>query len=182
MTLLANRRYPEWAPAGTALRGPLPEEPNALRQAVTARLLELARAALAVLDIEAVRDCLLPTSRIEISPDDYECDAELANAVRRGLLRIERLSDVEVQSCIWRLRPDRPGHADLLLAGLNYTSQFSGWEKYLIPIPVAMQQAFEGDPGVAVSGDGRWLSVFAPLRDSLDDIVAVLELCVALQA
>jgi len=179
MPVLANRRYPQWAPPGTPLIGPLPEEQQARREAILARLLELARVALAVVDGEAARDCLRPTSRVAISPDDYEYDVDLCNALRRGLLRVERLSDLEVQTGVWRLRPDQPGVADLLLAGKGYPRQFVRWNEYAIPMPPAMHQAFQGEPGVAVSQDGRWLSVFAPLPDSLDDIVAVLELCVS---
>ena len=181
MPVLANRRYPQWSPPGTPLVGPLPEEPNARRDAAAARLLELARVAMAIVDGDAARDCLRPTSRIEISPDDYEYDAGHCNALRRGLLRVERLSDLDVQTGVWRLRPDKPGMADLLLAGMGYPRQFSGWDKYLIPIPPAMQQALNGEPGTVFSEDGRYGSVFVPLRDSLDDIVGVLELCTALQ-
>ena len=180
MPVLPHRRYPQWAPPGTSLLGPLPDGAEARRDAVVARLLELARVSLAVLDADAVRECVLPESRIEISPDDYAYDIERCNTVRRGLLRVERLSDLEPQTALWRLRPDRPGEADLALAGTEYTQQFSGWGKFPIPIPPAMQQAFDGEPGVACSDDGKRCSVFAPLRDSLDDVVAVLELCVPL--
>lgn len=180
MSVLANRRYPQWAPPGTPLTGPLPEEPAARREAVAARLLELARVAMAIVDGDAVRDCLRPASRIEISGDDYEYDADQCNALRRGLLRVERMSDLDVQTGVWRLRPDKPGMADLLLAGMGYPRQFSGWDRYLIPIPAAMQQAFDGQPGTGFSDDGRYCSVLAPVRDSLDDTVGVLELCVAL--
>ncbi len=178
MGVMTGRRYPQWAPPGTALTGPLPEAKEARISAIEARLRELARVSLAVLDIDAVRDCILPESRIEISPDDFAYDIDLANAVKRGLLRIERLSDLDPESAIWRLRPDKPGVADLVLAGRSYTSQFSGWGKFPIPIPEAMQCAFDGEPAAARSSDGRFLSLFAPLRDSLDDVVAVLELCV----
>jgi hypothetical protein len=182
MRIMAHRRYPQWAPAGTALIGPLPQEVEARIGAIEARLRELARVSLAVLDIDAVRDCLRPESRIEISPDDFAYDIDLANSAKRGLLRIERLSDLDPEAVIWRLRPDRPGMADVVLAGRSYTSQFSGWGKFPIPIPEAMQCAFNGEPAAARSDDGRFLSLFAPLRDSLDDIVAVLELCVSLGA
>jgi hypothetical protein len=180
MTVLANRRYPEWAPPGTALIGPLPEERGPRGEAMVARLLELGRVALAILDADAARECLRPSSRIAISPDDYEYDVELCNALKRGLLRVERLSDLDVQTAVWRLRPDLPGMADLLLAGKGYPRQFAGWNQYAIPVPEAMQCAFNGEPGVALSEHARWVSVFVPLRDSLDDIVGVLQLCTGL--
>jgi hypothetical protein len=179
MRTLPNRHYPQWSPPGTALVGPLPEG-SERKAAAEARLLELARVSLALLEGDAVRECVLPTSRIEISGDDYAYDVDLCNAVRRALLRLERLSDLEPQSAVWRLRPDRPGEADLVLAGQTYTSQFSGWDKFPIPIPGAMARAFAGEPGSAWCDDGRWLSVFTPIRDSLDDVVGVLEFCVAL--
>jgi hypothetical protein len=43
-----------------------------------------------------------------------------------------------------------------------------------------MQAAFEGETGTLISDDGELVSVFIPLRDSLDDIVGVLELCAVL--
>jgi len=177
MPVLANRKYPQWSPPGTPLTGPLPDGVSARRDAITARLLELARVAMAVIDGDAARDCLRPASRVEISPDDFEYDVDACNALRRGLLRVERLSDLDVQTGVWRLRPDRPGMADLMLAGMGYPRQSSGWDRYLIPVPAPMRQAFEGGPGVG--SDGRYCSVFVPLCDSLDDIVAVLELCAA---
>jgi len=180
MAVLPNRRYPQWSPPGTPLVGPLPEEPGARREATAARLLELARVALAVVDADAARDCLCPTSRIEISGDDFEYDTDLCNTLRRGLLRVERLSDLDVQSAVWWRRPDKAGMADLMLAGHEYTGQFSGWQKFPIPMPTAMERAFAGEPSTAFSEDGRWVSVFAPLHDSLDDVVAALELCVRL--
>ena len=181
MGIPAHRKYPQWAPPGTALAGPLPEAAPDRVRAVESRLLELARVSLAILDIDAVRDCIRPESRIEICPDDFAYDTSLANAVKRGLLRIERLCDLEPESAVWRLRPDKPGMADLVLAGRSYTSQFSGWGGFPIAIPDAMQSAFDGEPASALSGDERLLSVFAPLRDSLDDVVAVLELCFRLR-
>jgi len=179
MPVLAHRRYPQWSPPGTPLTGPLPDDIGARKQVIAARLLELARVAMAVVDGDAARDCLRPASRVEVSPDDYEYDVDACNTLRRGLLRIERLSDLDVQTGVWRLRPDKLGMADLMLAGMGYPRQFSGWDTYLIPIPTPMHQAFEGRPGVGIGSDGRYCSVFVPLRDSLDDIVAVLELCAA---
>ena len=180
MPVLPNRRYPQWAPPGAALIGPLPEEPAPRRQAIADRQLELSRVALAVIDIEAARDCLLPAAHVAVSADDFGYHIDLCNAVKKGLLRLERLTDLDVATAIWRLRPDQPGAAHLVLAGSTYTGQLVSWDKYTLPLPEAMRQAFDGAPGALFSDDGRWCSVFAPLRDSLDDIVAVLEVCAAL--
>ena len=180
MAVLRNRRYPEWAAPGTALTGPLPEGPEGRREACAARLLELARVSLAIIDIEAARDCVLPQARVETSSDDFGYDIELCNALKRGLLRVERLTDLDVSSAVWRLRPDKEGTADVVLAGSTYPRQFIEWDRYSIPAPDAMRRAFEGGPAPLFSDDGQWCSVFVPLRDSLDDIVAVLELCAAL--
>jgi len=179
MPVLPNRRYAQWSPPGAALVGPLPEDPEARRQAVADRLLELSRVALAVIDIEAARDCLLPAAHVAVSDDDFGYHIDLCNAVKKGLLRLERLTDLDVATAIWQLRPDQPGSAHLVLAGSTYTGQLVSWDKYTLPLPDPMRQAFDGAPGLLFSDDGRWCSVFAPLRDSLDDIVAVLEVCAA---
>jgi hypothetical protein len=177
MPVLPNRRYPQWAPPGTALLGPLPEDTAARRDAVVARLNELGRVALAVIDIDAVRDCLLPRARIEGPADDHGYDIDLCNRVKGGLLRVERLSDLGIATAIWRLRPDKAGTADLVLAGSAYPPQFIAWDEYAMPTPEAMQAAFEGRPGTLYGDKNELISVFVPLRDSLDDVVAVLELC-----
>jgi hypothetical protein len=180
MKVLSNRRYPQWAPTGTALTGPLPEQEGARIEAVAARLLELARVALAVLDIDAVRDCLLPEARVAAAADDHGYDIGLFNKVKSGLLRVERLSDLAVCTAIWRRRPDDQGKAEVLLVGSTYPPQLIEWDKYEIAIPDPMQAAFEGEPGRLVREEGELCSVFVPLRDSLDDVVAILQVCAAL--
>ncbi len=178
MAIPEHRKFPQWSPPGTALQGTLPVEREARVVALEARLRELARVSLAVIDADAVRECVLPESRVQISQDDFTYDIPQATAVKRALLRVERLSDLEPQVAIWRRRPDLEGKADLVLAGSDYTSQFSGWDMLTIPVPEAMARAFAGEPAAA-HGE-HYLSLFAPLRDSLDDVVAVLELCVQL--
>lgn len=175
--VLPNRRYPQWAPPGTALTGPLPEKEGARVEAVAARLLELARVSLAVLDIEAVRDCLLPQARVPVVADDHGYDIDLFNNVKSGLLRAERLTDLPVCTAIWRRRPDDPEKAEVLLVGSTYPPQLIAWDRYEVSLPDPMRLAFSGEPGRLVSEDGALCSVFVPLRDSLDDIVGVLELC-----
>lgn len=177
MPVLPNRRLPEFAPPGTALIGPLPAAPEARREAITNRLLELARVSLVVVEAEAARDCLLPISRVAISEDDFGYDIELCHRLRRGLLLVERLSDLEVTATVWRLPPDRPEVADIVLAGSDYSGQFSGWGKLQVSPPEEMRRAVAGEVASVWSEDGRWCSVFVPLRDSLDDIVGALELC-----
>ena len=181
MPVLPNRRFPEFAAPGTALIGPLPEEVKARREAVTNRLLELARVSLAIVDAEAARDCILPTARVSISSDDFGYDIDLCNRLRKGLLLVERLSDLDVVSTVWRIPPDKPEAADILLAGSSYTGQVSGWGKMEIEPPEEMRKAFEGETTSLWSADGNWSSVFVPLRDSLDDVVGVLELCAAMK-
>ena len=181
MPVLPNRRLPEFAAAGTALIGPLPKDPEARCHAVANRLLEQARISLAVVDAEAARDCLLPTARVSVSDDDFGYDIELCNRLRRGLLLVERLSDLEVAATVWRVPPDKPEVAEIVLAGSSYTGQFSGWGKLQIVPPEAMRRAFGGEAASVWSEDQNWCSVFVPLRDSLDDIVGVLELCAAMK-
>jgi hypothetical protein len=181
MAVLPNRRLEQLAAPGTALMGPLPEAAEARREAVRNRLLEQARVSLAVIEGEVARDCLLPGARVAGSEDDLGYDIELCNRLRRGLLLAERLSDLEVTATVWRVPPDRPEAADILLAGSGYSGQFSGWGKLQITPPEEMRRAFAGEATWAWSEDGDWCSVFAPLRDSLDDIVGVLELCAAMR-
>ena len=181
MPVLPNRRFPELAAPGTALIGPLPEDAKARREAVTQRLLELARVSLAIVDADAARDCLLPTARVSISSDDFGYDIELCNQLRKGLLLVERLSDLDVVSTVWRLPPDKPEVAEILLAGSSYTGQVAGWGKIEIEPPEEMRKAFEGETTSLSSADANWSSVFLPLRDSLDDVVGVLELCATMK-
>jgi hypothetical protein len=180
MTVLPNRRYPQWAPPGTPLTGPLPEEEGARLEAVAARLLELARVALAVVDIDAARDCLLPEARVPVVADDHGYDIDLFNKVKSGLLRAERLTDLSVFTAIWRRRPDDPDKAEVLLVGSAYPPELIEWDKYEVAIPDPMGLAFDGEPGRLVSGNAELCSVFVPLRDSLDDVVGVLQVCAPL--
>jgi hypothetical protein len=78
--------------------------------------------------------------------------------------------------------PDKPEVADVVLAGSSYTGQFSGWGKLQIEPPEAMRRAFGGEATSVWSDDCNWCSVLVPLRDSLDDIIGVLELCAAMKS
>ena len=177
---LPHRQYPQWAPLGTPLTGPLPAEPEPRREAVAARLLELGRVALALVDADAIPELLTPPSRVDIPYDSFAYDIDRCVRLKGELLRLERLCDLEPASALWQLRVDMPGAADMILAGSCCPPQFSGHMKYTIATPPAMKEAFGGSPAVAFSDDARWCSAFVPLRDTLDDIVAVLELCAEL--
>ena len=153
---LPHRRYPEWAPPGTALNGSLPTEPEPRREAVAARLLELGRVALALLDADTIPELLMPPSRIDIPYDSFAYDIGRCVKVKGELLRLERLCDLEPAAALWQQRVDMPGAADMILAGSCYPPQFSGHMKYTIATPAAMKEAFSGRPAVAFSDDGQW--------------------------
>ncbi len=166
------------APPGTPLHGPLPAEPDRRETALRERLQEIARVADLILDKDAARDMVLPLSRIEISPDDYNVDGPLFDQVKVQLLKVELLTDLPISTGLRRESLDQETVLDLMMAGSRYPVHLVGWDRYQTAITPGIRAALDGGIGHEESADGRCLSQFTPLVDSMGDVIGLLQLCV----
>ena len=147
-----------------------------MRETVDA-LLELAGTAANFADGDEARK-LVPRGQ----GDDYEVDARAFNSLKRTLLLAERLAQERLPgrppgTGVWVKNGER---AELVVAGSRYPGQFAGWASYATEPPEAMREAFAGRPAAAADEARGLVSAFAPVRDSFEQVAAVVEFCARL--
>lgn len=111
-----------------------------------------------------------------LSMDHYDVDHATFLRVKKLLMRIERLTDVVWNASVWLRLPGTDEVTAALLNGAHHRYYKFGQQQRAMPDE--MRRAFEtGQVTPAPSGpDDRQVTVLAPVRDSLQDVVAVVEL------
>ena len=144
------------------------------RREVEARLRRIARAGEVFLDGEAFKS-VLPDPAINTG-DDYRVDDEKFVALKRTLFKLKRLEEGDCSAQAWRRFEDpkegRPG-ATLVVPVDPHPRGVKG----VYPVSPALAEAFAGRVGVEeLEFRGvPILSVAAPIRDSLEDVVGAIE-------
>lgn len=164
------------------------------------RLKSVAHVGQLFIDGDACEEALRPAARAWTSGDDIDYDFEVAVPIKQTLLRLEEVEDFPYQAVLWRRRPDDPKKVEVLLAG----RMGSPYGRGPIPLPAPLKSALvQGKVAVASmsapayehslgeryghvwvvdhdsflrSGHASVISVFAPIRNSDDELVAALEL------
>jgi hypothetical protein len=103
--------------------------------------------------------------------DDYQVDDDAFVAVKKTLFRLKRISECDASLILWR--KCRDGAAIVMPMDAHLKDVKRG----LHPMTPAMADAFEGATVVEeqLFGNVPVLSVFEPVRDSMDDVVGVAE-------
>jgi hypothetical protein len=145
-----------------------------LRRETEERLRRLARAATVLVDGDAFK--AVPVDPSLNTGDDYRVDHDKFIAVKKTLLKLKRLEPGDVGVMTWRRFKDQ---ADITVPVDSHPCAVRPGNH---PITPAMAEAFEGRTAVQ---ELEWrgcplLSVCAPIRDSLDDVVGVVEVFASL--
>lgn len=142
--------------------------PAKTRREVEVRLRRIARAGEVFLDGEAFK-AVLPDPAINTG-DDYRVDDEKFVAIKKTLFKLKRLEEGDVSAQAWRRFEDG---ATLVVPVDPHPCEVKGKH----PVTPAMEEAFAGRTAVAeLEFRGvPILSVCAPIRDSLEDVVGVVE-------
>lgn len=139
------------------------------------RLRRIARAGTVFVDGEAFK--AIPVDPAHHTGDGYQVNHEAFIAVKRALMKLKRLEDGDIGVVSWR--PFGDGQADLVLAvDLHCCPVRPGNH----PIKPAMAEAFAGRTAVH-----EWefrgypiLAVCAPIVDSMEDVVGIVEVYASL--
>ncbi|HOX08195.1 MAG TPA: hypothetical protein PK280_17500 [Planctomycetota bacterium] len=147
-----------------------------VRRETEERLRRLARAASVLVDGDAFK--AVPVDPAINTGDDYRVDHEKFIAVKKTLMKIKRLEDGDAGIITWRRFKDQ---ADITVPVDSHPCAVRPGNH---PITPAMAEAFEGRTAVQEL-DWPWrgcpiLSVCAPIRDSMDDVVGVVEVFASL--
>ena len=174
---------------------------------VRRELAEVARIGQAFVDGDLCRKIYRPIGETFTNSDDIDFAPETCVPLKQTLMRLERLARVPCICSLWRRRPDRPEVGEPTLNGSFaspmhvYRPPMSGAKRKFDPPKMfpALAAAFRGRPawkltpsptatvaagrgfGADVRGVSKpaFIEHFVPVKDSMGEIAAVLEVFIA---
>jgi hypothetical protein len=167
-------------------------------------LAEVARVGQMFLDGDLARRAYFPHAEKFMCGDDMDFDPEAFMPLKKTMMRLERLARVPCSTTLWRRRPDLPDRGEALIFGgfaaphggnkpanrgyqpkpmfpelaRAFLKGKSAWK--LTRTPGADIMAERG-LGVRVKGlkGPAFIELFVPVKDSMGDVAAVLEVFAA---
>lgn len=154
--------------------------------AVREELIRLGEIAAGMLDGEIVKSIVTQKAahyvanpdpkHVFLASDYYDVDHEAFLAAKKFLIRLERLGKVKLNGSVW---VPVPGQDQVTLAVQNGAyHRYYQFGQAALATPTEMEEVLEtGRLAAAPSKpDEELVTVLAPVRDSLGDVVAVVEL------
>jgi hypothetical protein len=122
-------------------------------------------------------DYLLRTDGADrfLASDNYEVNYNAFDAVKKTLIRISRLVSFPADANLWMPISGHPGKVRIVIRNANELSQFWPWGALYQDMIPEMKIVLATGHRVTVKQKPGWVSVLAPVSDSLGDIVAVVE-------
>jgi hypothetical protein len=111
-----------------------------------------------------------------LAGDNYEVNHEAFDSVKKVLIRISRLVSFPADANLWMPIPDHPEKIHVVIRNANELSQFWPWGALYQDMIPEMKTVIETAKRFTVTRKPGWVSVLAPVSDSLGDVVAVVEL------
>ena len=110
-----------------------------------------------------------------LAGDNYDVDDVAFNAVKKTLTRLSHLASFPADVNLWMPIEGHPGKIQLVIRNRNEMSQFWNWgELYGDMIP-QMETVLKTGQRVTVTNKPGWISVLAPVYNSLGDVVGLIE-------
>jgi hypothetical protein len=107
--------------------------------------------------------------------DNYEVNDEAFNATKKTLVRLSRLAPFPCDINLWMPIAGHPEKVRVVIRNANELSQFWPWAALYQDMIPQMKQVLETGRRVTVAEKRGWVSVLAPVYNSLGDIVALVE-------
>lgn len=107
--------------------------------------------------------------------DNYEVNDTAFIAVKKTLLRLSHLAPFACDVNLWMPIPGHPGKIRVVIRNVHELSQFWPWGALYQDMIPSMKQVLESGRRVTVTEKPGWISVLAPVYDSMGDIVALTE-------
>jgi len=110
-----------------------------------------------------------------LAGDNYDVDDVAFNTVKKTLTRLSHLASFPADVNLWMPIEGHPGKIQLVIRNRNEMSQFWNWgELYGDMIP-QMETVLKTGQRVTVTNKPDWISVLAPVYNSLGDVVGLIE-------
>ena len=110
-----------------------------------------------------------------LGADNYDVNHEAFIHTKKTLIRLARLVDFPCDVNLWMPLPGPPDQVHIVIRNVNELSQFWKWGALYQETPPPMRRALETGERVTVSDSPGLVSVLAPVRNSLDEIVGLVE-------
>ncbi|SRR5579864_3618785 len=107
--------------------------------------------------------------------DNYEVNDESFIAVKKTLVRLSHLAPFPCDVNLWMPIGGHPDKMRIVIRNVNELSQFWPWGALYQDMIPAMKHVLETGGRVTVAEKPGWVSVLAPVYDSLGDIVGLVE-------
>lgn len=122
-------------------------------------------------------DYLLKTDAKDrfLASDNYDVNHAAFDAVKKTLIRISRLVSFPADANLWMPIAGHPDKVRIVIRNANELSQFWPWGALYQDMVPEMKTVLETGRRVTVARKPGWVSVLAPVTDSLGDVVALVE-------
>ena len=107
--------------------------------------------------------------------DNYDVDDAAFNSVKKTLIRLSMLADFPLDVNLWLPAPGTPPRVQIAIRNRNELSQFWDWGKLSQEMFPEMRTVLTTGKRVTVKQKPGLISVLAPVRNSLDEIVGLVE-------
>jgi hypothetical protein len=155
------------------------------RQAMVRDLDHVARVASVMLDgdtclrIQTARSAHYITVKDPRDPwragDNYDVHAQPFIETKKALIRLAHLCGTPCDVNLWMPEPGNAARMQIVIRNVHELSQFWNWGDLGQAMPAEMRRVIDSGERVSVSRKPGVVSVLAPVRNSLGDVVAIAE-------
>lgn len=110
-----------------------------------------------------------------LAGDNYDVDDAAFDAVKKTLIRLSHLASFPADVNLWMPIEGHPGKIQIVVRNKNEMSQFWAWGALYQDMFPQMETVLKTGKRVTVTNKSGWISVLAPVYDSLGDIVGLIE-------
>jgi len=110
-----------------------------------------------------------------LAGDNYDVDDVAFNTVKKTLIRLSHLSSFPADVNLWMPIEGHAGKIQLVIRNKNEMSQFWNWGELYGDMVQQMETVLKTGQRVTVTNKPGWISVLAPVYDSLGDVVGLIE-------
>jgi len=110
-----------------------------------------------------------------LAGDNYDVDDAAFNSVKKTLIRLSHLAPFPTDVNLWMPIDGHPGKVQLVIRNKNEMSQFWNWGELHGDMVPQMETVLKTGRRMTVTSKPGWISVLAPVHNSLGDIVGLIE-------
>jgi hypothetical protein len=110
-----------------------------------------------------------------LAGDNYDVDDSAFNAVKKILIRLSHLSSFPADVNLWMPIEGHPDKIQLVIRNKNEMSQFWNWGELYGDMVPEMKTVLETRQRITVTRKPGWISVLAPVYNSLGDVAGLIE-------